>query len=377
MKQTQKESQSKYQITPHEPVNNINQPDGVYSRRDFFKHTGLTLAGGVALASTLPTEKLFAAEPAAPKPIWANLVHLGYNMWADRKVDSWGDNSPDTIDSVTAKPYLRCDDKLWNDILAHMAKVGMNMVVIDLGEGVQYKSHPELAVKDSWSTERLKKELNKIRKMGIEPIPKLNFSTAHDTWLGTYARCVSSPTYYRVCSELIAEVAELFNKPRFFHLGYDEETAGHQEKYAFAVVRQHELWWNDFLFFVKEVEKHKIRPWIWSDYFWNHPEEFIKQMPHSVLQSNWYYGKSFDKNLNYVKTYLELDKQKFEQIPTASNWSCPENFENTVAFCREHLNPQRLLGFLQTPWRPTLEVFRKQHFQAIDLVAKVIAKYHD
>jgi len=38
----------------------------------------------------------------------------------------------------------------------------------------------------------------------------------------------------RVCRELIAEVVELFDSPRFFHLGYDEETAEHQAQYAYA-----------------------------------------------------------------------------------------------------------------------------------------------
>ena len=65
----------------------------------------------------------------------------------------------------------------------------------------------------------LKEELKKLRDAGLEPIPKLNFSTAHDTWLGPYSRCVSTPTYYKACEDLIEEVVELFDKPRFFHLG--------------------------------------------------------------------------------------------------------------------------------------------------------------
>ena len=66
-----------------------------------------------------------------------------------------------------------------------------------------------------------------LRALGIEPLPKLNFSTCHDAWLGPYSRMVSTPAYYDVCRDLIDEVAELFGGPRFFHLGMDEETAQH------------------------------------------------------------------------------------------------------------------------------------------------------
>ena len=58
---------------------------------------------------------------------------------------------------------------------------------------------------------------------------------------------VSTKKYYQVCEDLIKDVAEIFDHPRFFHLGYDEETASHQAKHLFAVCRQGELWWHDFL----------------------------------------------------------------------------------------------------------------------------------
>ncbi|MCX7706372.1 MAG: Tat pathway signal protein, partial [bacterium] len=108
---------------------------------------------------------------------WAYLLHLGYNMWNDRGPDN---ALPKGVKSKYApRSYLRCEKKLWDEILERFVKVGGNMVVIDLGEGVKYDSHPELAVRGSWSPSYLKKQLAKMRKMGLEPIPKLNFSTAH------------------------------------------------------------------------------------------------------------------------------------------------------------------------------------------------------
>ena len=104
------------------------------------------------------------------KMIFANLLHLSYNMWGD-----W--DRPGAGKYWAAKPYLRFDEKLWNDLLAAMQKCGMNMVVIDVGDGIEFTSHPEISVKNAWSQDKLKSELKKLRQMGLEPIPKLNFSS--------------------------------------------------------------------------------------------------------------------------------------------------------------------------------------------------------
>src|SRR5256714_10098113 len=195
-----------------------------------------------------------------PEPmIFANLLHLSYNMWGD-----W--DRPGAGKYWAAKPYLRFDEKLWNDLLDVMQKRRFNMVVIDLGDGIEYSSHPEIAVKNAWSQDKLKSELAKCRKMGLEPIPKLNFSTCHDQWMGKYARMVSTPEYYKVCADLIAETIDLFDKPRFFHLGMDEEEAIHQANFEHVVCRQFDLWWHDVRFFFKQVEDKGSRPWIWGDY---------------------------------------------------------------------------------------------------------------
>jgi hypothetical protein len=301
--------------------------------------------------------------------IWSYLIHLGYNMWLDREAPELG------ITGLAAQPHLRFDEPLWNDLLPVMAKAGVNMVVIDLGEGVQYASHPEIGVDGSWSVEKLQAELAKLRGMGIEPIPKLNFSTTHDAWLGPYSRMVSTPAYYDVCRDLIGEVIEIFDRPRYFHLGMDEETAEHQRHQQYAVMRQFDLWWHDLLFLVREVEKKDVRAWIWSDYLWHHPEEFFERMPGSVLQSNWYYGDDFNPELGYVKAYLDLEAHGFDQVPTGSNWSCDTNFGGTVEFAKKNIPRERLAGFLQTVWRPTLEEYRQKHLDAIEQLARAKAGF--
>lgn len=324
--------------------------------------------------------------------IWAKLLHLSYNMWFDCP--------PSVCKKKThaiAQPFLRFDDQVWSDILERMAGVGMNMIVLDLGDGVRYKSRPEIAVENAWSPKRLKQEIARAREMGIEIIPKLNFATSHDIWLGMYSRMISTPAYYDVCRDLITEVCDIFDGPRFFHLGMDEETAVNQIHSRLMVVRQFDLFWHDINFLFDVVREGGARPWIWSDYQWYHPEQFIENMPKFVLQSNWWYYKTMHPetvltranpqimddgtsnmsrvlNLKPVKAYIEMERHGYDQVPTGGLCGKPTSFANTVSFARRHIAPERLFGFMQTTWCPTLEECREKHLQAIDLVGAEIKK---
>jgi hypothetical protein len=178
--------------------------------------------------------------------------------------------------------------------------------------------------------------------------------------------------YYGVCGDLIAEVSHLFDRPRFFHLGMDEESYENQKNHEHVVVRQYDAWWRDFLFLIGEVEKGGARPWIWSDYVWRHPEMFYQQMPKSVVQSNWYYDAKWDPQNAKARVFQELEEHGYDQIPTGSNYYNPTNFVAVAEECRRSLKPAHLLGFLQTPWRATLEKHRQHHIEAIEQVAQAI-----
>ena len=306
---------------------------------------------------------------------------MGTNMWSDQPVDAWGPFKGEDLQLICKADHLRFDEDVWRRITEHMAKSGMNLILIDLGEAIRYASHPELAVEGSWEIDRFRAELARLRKMGLEPIPKLNFSTAHDTWLKDYSRMISTPTYYKVCADLVREVIDIFDKPRFFHLGYDEETHGHQRKYLYSVVRQGDLWWHDFLFFVKTVESAGVRPWIWSDFYWHHPEEFMSRMPKSVLQSNWYYGADFDvakmpeSRRPYVQTYVDLAKAGFDQVPTGANWSNDTNFGDTVKFCRANCPAEHLKGFMMASWQRTIPEEQEKGLAAIAQLSAEVKKW--
>ena len=135
------------------------------------------------------------------------------------------------------RPYLELSEPLWDDAINKMAEEGINLVAIELGDAVEYASHPGIAVHNAWKPERLLKEVERIKSLGMEPIPALNFSAGHDTWMGEYSRMVSTDEYYKFCSDIIGELCRIFDKPRFFHLGLDEERHGHQRYQSHITIR--------------------------------------------------------------------------------------------------------------------------------------------
>lgn len=335
-------------------------------RREFIRNVA-----AIGAASTVP-QFLFSSSPSSEKRsenssekkemMWACLLHLSVNMWRDYYTE------------------LQLDKALWDDALEKMAEAGMNTVVIDLGDGIKYESHPELAVKGAWTTEQLNKELVKMRHMGLEPIPKLNFSTYHDAWLGPYGKMVSSEKYYEVCRDLISEICYHFNKPALFHLGMDEEYEPNHLTYDSIVIRRNKQYWGDLYFLLGEVFKNGARPWVWQDYIRKYPDEFAKMMPRSVLQSNWYNRNDFNPETNIsIKAYQMLESLKYDQVPGGSNYyeNTDSNFMNNVKFCTKNIADERLLGFIQSPWRFTVEENRTQILNAIELGGKAKRWYEE
>ena len=319
------------------------------------------LAGTAAFAASY-TRPAFAK---SPDEIRAVLLHMGMNMWGEWRAEG----EPKIAGKRYTNDAIHFSEDIWNRTIDHAKQAGLNMVVMDLGEFVKYPSHPELAVKGSWSAERMQAEVKRLKQMGLEPIPKMNFSATHHQWLKKYSRMLSTQPYYRVCSDVIRDVAEIFGRPRFMHLGFDEEKLENQRNRLVVCVRQNEMWWHDLLWFVKQVEKQGSRAWIFSDYGWRHPE-FIEKCPKSVLQSNWYYnedvqGYDIDKMKDWFKPKLrlfaDLDKAGFEQVPCPSNWLSPKLKESgrkdnsdcareVVKYCRANISPERLKGFMMASW---------------------------
>ena len=335
------------------------------TRRDFLKGTA-AVAAGAALGGCASGISGVGTRLVPPKFMWAYLAHFGMKLWERR----------------LHYTELKVDDSMWASLTERAAAIGVNVFVIDLAEGMVYPSHPELAVRGSWEPGRMKDEIARLKKMGMMAVPKLNFSSSHDQWLGKWRPYLSTPEYFQVCSEIIRDVAGVFDESPLFHIGFDEETYFIQNvnRFEYKRLRSGNLWWRDFLWFVAEVEKHGMRPWIWSDLCWEHKDEFLARMPRTVLQSNWYYENEFDvatmKKENrkaMVETYKTLESGRYDQMPCGSTYSCRENFGKTVAHCRNIIKGDRLKGFFMAPWYyRTQEDKRAKIMESLDVMAEVI-----
>ena len=360
-------------------------------RRDFISGLACTGAAVVAGCATPPKVGAFVAQGE----IHALLLHLGHNMWNDYLPDDMDNailkDTARTYEDGAVDTVLRNDDRLWNRVIGRMADKKLNMLVIDLGEGLKYPSHPELAINGSWSPDRMRSEIARLNALGIEVIPKLNFSTSHNGWLKHYRRMVSTEPYDRMCEDVITDVAEIFGTPRFMHIGCDEETPWHQSIFRFVAFRRNELWQHDFLHIIRTCEKNGMRPWAWSDYGWNHPD-FYEWCPKSVIMSNWYYDEQYggfdlvtNKTSDHarLKGFYDLDKAGFDQIPCGTNWvgevraqkklGADDVMGKLVTLCRRDISAQHLKGFLMAPWQSCdTEENTVTNCRAIDLLADAL-----
>ena len=327
--------------------------------------------------------------------IWGILVHLGRNMWADKK----------------AQTELHFDEELWNKIVCKCAENGLNTIIMDVGEGAVYPSHPELAIEGSWTPEKIKSEVLRLREMGIELVPKLNFSAHHDAWLGEYGRMVSTSIYYKVCKELIEDVYEMFLHPSFIHIGMDEEDKSHMsafnQSFYMTIMRHDELLVHDINYFVKCVEALGAKCHMWHDPMCSispeHAQNISKSvipevwMYYSYLKENWqkvsdepeyvqkYYKEHFVKMYGHEIEYIEedpfvvqtkalLDKfiaEKRPYICTSSNYQVKHNDRDTIRYImQEDPNFEGFQGMINAPWGMVMPEFEARLTEAIDLLAE-------
>lgn len=296
--------------------------------------------------------------------MWAVLLHLGSNMWG-KPGECHHYVQEETI---VYHDNLYCDMDVWHKVTESLPQYGINTVLIDVGEAIRLDSHPEIAVEGSLTKEEMKSELSRLRKLGLTPLPKLNFSCTHNGWLGKYNRMIGTEEYQKACAEIVEEIIDIFDTPEFFHLGFEEENVEYQKYYPVKIERSWRQKTDDAVALFEVCRKKGVRPWIWVDpqsiEGFGGAERFQEHVPKDVLISNWWYDEIYyagEEESSYTKLYREIDEWGYEQVPTCSTWTCLQNPKQTLKYCKTYLNDELVKGFMTAPWLMT----RKEYYHGL------------
>jgi hypothetical protein len=147
-------------------------------------------------------------------------------------------------------------------IIEKMTEVDLNMLVVDIADGIEYKSHPALKRHYSVPMKDLEVIAKTAHEKNIEFVPKLNFSKSgrnhHDMWMKPYWHGIGwtrdMDKYWKVAGELIDELVEVCTPKSYFHIGMDEDHYRSLSQYVDAINRLH-----------SKISNHNLRPVMWND----------------------------------------------------------------------------------------------------------------
>lgn len=290
---------------------------------------------------------------------WSFLLQLSDNFWGDEYEQRIYWHLPKHRFCNENKVSIR----LWDEMVDFIAQCGYNTLIIDIGDGLKYTSHPEIAAPDAWSGELLKEKLEILRQKGIEPVPLLNFSSRRCAWMRQYSRMVGSSEFHRVCADLIREVSALFGNHGLFHLGLDGESAAEPLAQGVLSLRSDAVFWQDVTQLFDCCRENGMQPWIWADKYLADPESFVRNVPKDVMVSNRFYEgygsyPAGSANEKAIRAFQELEKSGYEQILTCS--SSRFGFADCNPLQTLHHAKQALgkepAGFLTVPHSPTHDI---------------------
>ncbi len=289
----------------------------------------------------------------------------------------WNDSAE--VPSCTGElyqPVLRADVDTWREICDAAIENGFDSILLDIANGIKFKTHPEIAVDGAWTPEFMNSEVKRYKEKGLKIYPRLNFSAGHDAWLEEYSRMVSTGKYYEVARDLIHEVCDIFDTPEIFSLVLDEENGLNQGRLRYACYRQFDLIWHDVNYLCDCVREKGVRPCMGADYYWSYPEEFLANVPKDVLICPWYYlNLYFDEahprpthpwSVNRLECFEVLTKAGYDIMLQPSANENNYNVEHTIRFAREKLDENKINGVLMCgSWAAPMEGSKYYYLDAI------------
>ena len=311
---------------------------------------------------------------------------------------------------------LDFDREVWNNIVDKCVECGYDAIVLDVSDGMKYKSHPEIADPDAWTREEMTAEIHRLRDMGLKLYPKVNFSGMHDYWIKDYRKIRATDEYRAFCKDIIEELYEVFEAPRYIHLGLDEEFPDRADELGF---RTGDTLFNDYKFLINVVKDLGSTPMMWASTCMHTPGEWEKHIPEDVIfaaghyyefekekwtkiadQAPWvqkyYWGGMFERR-NLYKKYLErygntkieyveqdetvqmymdfleyISERNYKFYIITSNIFIDTNDRSSVEYYSKWKYKDNILGHFALPWVRTTKVNEAKILAEIETLAKAV-----
>lgn len=189
----------------------------------------------------------------------------------------------------------------------------INTMVWIVNQAIRLQSHPELAAPQAWSKEQVRHVLEFARRRHLEVVPMVMI-LGHAQWFtleykdlweeGDYHNaCVSNPKTQQILTDVVSEVADLF-QPRRFHLGMDEvawrtlDVPEEQRCKLCSGKPKSEIFASHLLRYHGLLGARGIETMIWADMLVPehnggapyHTARALEKLPRDVILCNWSVG---------------------------------------------------------------------------------------
>lgn len=258
------------------------------------------------------------------------------------------------------------DQKTAESCIEAVATASFNALIISIKDAVIYKSLPHIKKPYSVPMQKLVALTNLARSLGLEVIPKLNFSKSnvhrHSEWLWKEQRPKDSAHLWKDALKAIDEII-IATKPRYFHVGMDEDDTRSPDEYAKALKFLHSA-----------LKKRKLRMIIWADcgHNWRQTERWkevpaILNLPRDVILMPWHYEMTL---VDWVRKYQRMG---FDVIGTSASlpvkrknntWDVKWDGKNTCEWLKI-LKKNKSFGICVTRWTSTSSKNRSMLLEGI------------
>ena len=269
----------------------------------------------------------------------------------------------------TASPSLRFDRALFREYTAYLQKNGVDTLILNLGDAVKYESHPEVSLPDALTREELLQEVTRLREMGFEVIPMLDFSAAHDVWLGEYAYMLSTTPYYRVCADLIDELIDLL-EPKYFHVGMGDESYELQKDFQYAATRRDDIWYHDLYCFTAAIRHDGAEVMLFADKMLENPGEGDKKTPYNFVMCNRYDGKLSASRLALYRTLVK----NYVQMPTYVGDADEQGIRLWKDYCEKTIPADKCFALAVEAHGAVIEDCREDLYALADVLKAINAQ---